>query len=226
IRLCLGRRRVHEAPLVVMFKQGKVEQATRVPGARLLLSLGLLLMVFFPLGVSAHAIPVSTFPESSASLEAVPEEITIRFSERIDHKASAVTIAGPSETRREEAVIDPDDPRRVLVPLSDQGEGTYVVSWSVVSSDDGHFTKGTYAVTVGGGIAAASVPISQVVAIKTTPEVLGMTVELFGHGLFWAVLLLIIFAVRPNRERIATEMPRLVTLFTHILILAVVLVVS
>ena len=44
---------------------------------------------------------------------------------------------------------DPADPRVFQVGVKDAGKGTYTVSWQVISSDDGHFSKGAYVFSVG-----------------------------------------------------------------------------
>jgi len=148
--------------------------------------------------VSAHAIPVSMTPESSAVLDTVPQSITINFSERVDPGASSITITGPTTKVNEPVHIDPSDPRALSASVPNDGNGTYLVSWSAVSADDGHFTKGAYAFAVGKGtVIAANTESAEVVTITTTPEAVAMTVELMGNGIIWAIIFLLVFAIRP-----------------------------
>ena len=162
---------------------------------------GALLSVLFPLSVSAHALPVSSSPESSAVLTHAPSQVTITFSEHIDESASSILVKGPSGTTVSlgDAHTDHGDTHIFSVPVRDDGNGAYIVSWSSVSADDGHFTKGGYPFVVGVGQIASSSMSSdvEIVELSTTPEALGSAVELMGHGFLWAMLLFFALALRP-----------------------------
>jgi copper transport protein len=149
----------------------------------------------------AHATPLSSSPESSARISAPPSEISIQFSERLDEAASMITIKGPdgSTVSSGKAQVDPADPRRLKIPMDSDVEGAYVVTWSVVSSDDGHFTRGSFPFLVGetGVLPGSQSGYFEIVQITTTPEAVAMTVELVGNGLIWAAIIIFAFAVRP-----------------------------
>lgn len=152
-----------------------------------------------PLAASAHALPEAYDPASSAVLVSAPSALSIRFSERVDVSASSIRVTGPSGAPASGKLeADPSNPRALRVPITASSTGAYRVSWSVVSADDGHFTKGAYEFAVGQGTPApAANATSQVVEIATVPETAGMTVELLGNGIIWAALLLWLFAARP-----------------------------
>jgi copper transport protein len=164
-------------------------------------SIGLLILLA-PFVASAHALPVSSSPESSAVLTQAPSQVTITFSENVDQAASSIVVTGPTG-----AIVSEGDAKTAAgnahvfsVQIKSDGNGTYVVSWSSVSADDGHFTKGAYPFAVGKGQMAQMSSMSddvEIVELSTTPEALGSAVELLGHGFLWAVLLLFAFAVRP-----------------------------
>lgn len=178
-------------------------------------SLLLALLVLAPLGASAHATPVETTPESAAVLTQAPQAVTIRFSEHPDEGASAIKVTGPKGevVSQGNARIAGSDARVLSVPMRGDGDGTYLVSWSVVSADDGHFTKGAYPFAVGKGqVVSASAADVQIVQVATTPEAVSSAVELAGNGIIWAILFLLVFAIRPllrsggwERERRAIE---------------------
>lgn len=170
--------------------------------------LACLIFIALPVSVSAHAMPVSYVPESGSVTDTAPQILSVTFSERIDIKASSLHVKGPGgeEVALGKPAHAPDDVRTMQIPVKAGGEGTYVVSWSVVSSDDGHFTKGSYAFGVGRGVVVAETnATSEVVKIATIPEALSMTVELAGNGIIWATLLLFAFAVRPVLKKPAHE---------------------
>ncbi len=157
-----------------------------------------------PLVASAHALPVASDPASSARLDVVPTVLSITFSERVDAAASSITIQTPSGTKVSEPASSQGDGRTLSVPLMDDGKGTYIVHWAVVSADDGHFTKGGYAFSVGAGVEINTSFASEgteIVKIATVPEALSMTVELVGNGIIWAALLLFAFGIRPLLTR-------------------------
>ena len=115
----------------------------------------LLVIVFFCLfgaqQASAHATPISYEPEASSLLEKMPQQVRIYFSERIEQGASGIIVYGPDGSRvdNDDAVIDSRNARFYGLHMRDGGQGTYTVSWQVVSSDDGHFTKGAFSFSVG-----------------------------------------------------------------------------
>lgn len=153
-----------------------------------------------PCSVFAHASPIFYVPESSAVVESIPESVSIRFSERLDEGASVITVTGPSGNvvSKGKAEVSANDPRLLSIPITNDGEGTYFVSWGVVSSDDGHFTKGAYPFGVGSGVVVeASSEDTQVVQITSVSEGAAMTAELFGNGILWTLLLVFILIVRP-----------------------------
>src|SRR5262245_46539670 len=99
----------------------------------------------------AHASPMLYEPAASAVLEQPPQRIRIQFSERLEAKASSITVFAPdgSPAQGDDGAPDPSDPRVFSVSVRNAGTGAYTVSWQVVSRDDGHFTKGGYSFSVG-----------------------------------------------------------------------------
>jgi copper transport protein len=109
---------------------------------------------------AAHAVPVMTIPAASAVVAEAPREVVIRFSERVDPRASTLEVLDARGQRvdRGDAVVDLRDPWRYQVSLPPLAPGPYTVSWRVLSADDGHVTDGAHVFDVGGTGAAASAP--------------------------------------------------------------------
>ncbi len=160
-----------------------------------------------PASASAHAAPVHSEPQSAATVQSVPPGINIEFSERVDGSASSIRVTGPSgaAVSTEHARVSLDDARELSVPIRPDGDGTYLVSWSVVSADDGHFTKGAYPFAVGAGVTVdtSGAADTEMVQISTTPEAMSIAVELMGNGFLLAIILLFMFAFRPLRSHTA-----------------------
>lgn len=152
-----------------------------------------------PLLAGAHASPVEYEPASSARLTEAPSEVRIRFSERAEAGASRIVVADENgnSLNAGESTFDASDPYVLSVPVAKTGEGAFFVTWSVVSSDDGHFTKGGYAYFVGSSSASApAAPQMEVVQLSALPEASAIFVELLGNSFLWGALILFAFVLR------------------------------
>lgn len=174
-----------------------------------LVALLFVLVLCAPLVAKAHATPVSYEPASSASLVEAPQEISVLFSERLEEGASALKVEGSQGVVSQgSARVGVSDARRLSVFLGTVPNGTYKVTWSVVSADDGHFTRGSYFFAIGESVASSSSANEFELVTKTVvTEALGMTAELMGNGLLWAMLLLFAVALRPLLKQFSTERP-------------------
>ncbi len=141
----------------------------------------------------AHATPVTYGPEAGSVLQQMPEDITIRFSERIEKGSSRITVFSPDGTTltADKATVDPADAYRLTTMLPTGGSGTYAVSWSVVSADDGHFTKGAFSFSIGKASATATDSGFSVTHSSDAPEALTIWLELAGHATLLGMLCLL-----------------------------------
>lgn len=105
---------------------------------------------------AAHAVPVVTEPAANAVLAAPPREVVIRFSERVEARASTLEVLDERGRRVDHggAQVDPADPWRYRVRLHGLADGPYTVAWRVLSADDGHVTEGAHVFAVGSASAA------------------------------------------------------------------------
>jgi copper transport protein len=101
--------------------------------------------------VSGHAVPASSDPASNATLSEAPHEVIIRFSERIDARASRLEVLDAHGQRVDhgDATVDAGDPWRYRVGVHGIADGVYTVAWRVLSADDGHVTDGAHVFAVG-----------------------------------------------------------------------------
>jgi copper resistance protein C len=95
----------------------------------------------------AHDKLVSTSPKDGAALEAAPNEVVLTYNEAVQTSFANVVVAGPGGTNIAEGkpqVVG----NKVTQPLkSEAPNGTYTVSWRVVSSD-GHPINGTFTYSI------------------------------------------------------------------------------
>jgi copper transport protein len=115
----------------------------------------------------AHAVPVTSTPAPNAVLSQAPQEIMIRFSERVEMRASSVQVFDTHGRRIDDgqAAVDPRDPWLYRVGLRHAEEGVYTISWRVMSADDGHVTEGAQVFVVGGTALALPAVEGQVVTV-------------------------------------------------------------
>lgn len=154
---------------------------------------------------SAHATPIAYEPEASAVLERPPARVRIRFSERIEKAASGMTVLGPDGTRVDEgdAGTDQTDPHFFQAGIRDAGLGTHTVIWQVTSADDGHFTKGAFAFSVGKETASAvTAGKIQIQHVTTIPQAIALWLELLGQSILWGFLLVLVVVLRPLKNRL------------------------
>lgn len=190
-----------------------------------------LAVVFFALPgvVLAHASPVEYVPASSATVVEAPQEIIIRFSERVEPGASRIKVLDGegNEFTTGTAVVDEEDAHILSVTTRAGEDGAYFVTWSVVSSDDGHFTKGGFTYFIGERSLAGteSVPQVEVVQLSALPEAITMAVELLGNSLLLGALVLFAFVLRPRMRELNDEGKRAVSrVHTSLVTLGVLLV--
>lgn len=111
----------------------------------------LLVLLGSPLGVAvvgAHADLVAATPAHGERVGTAPDTVVLRFSEGV--QVADVTVSGSTGERVDRGVVrlDGTDPKVVRVPLSSVPNGTYTLSWEVLSVD-GHTTRGSYYFVVG-----------------------------------------------------------------------------
>jgi copper transport protein len=127
-----------------------------------LLGAGLVIDVVSAAPASAHAVVVSTDPADGARLEQVPDQVRLQFNEPVGVGAGYARVLGPGGDRVDTGAAAVDD-ATVTIPLSDDlGEGSYVVTYRVVSADS-HPVSGAYTFIVGNG-ALASTPDADLTA--------------------------------------------------------------
>jgi copper transport protein len=99
----------------------------------------------------AHALLEASDPAGGATLDAAPRQVLLTFTERPEPRLSSVRVldTAGNEVGSGPAAPVPGQPRQLSAPLGELPDGTYTVSWRVVSKDDGHVTAGTLAFGVG-----------------------------------------------------------------------------
>ena len=117
-------------------------------GAALAALLTLVLGLFAAAPAQAHDELVASNPAAEEQLDQVPEEVVLTYSAEIMDIGNAIEITDPQGevVSQGEPVVEGRDISQAISGAD--AEGTYTVTWRVVSSD-GHPIEGRYEFTVG-----------------------------------------------------------------------------
>ncbi len=107
---------------------------------------------------SAHAVLESTTPTNGAVVDSAPTRVTLTFGEAVQVEPDGVHVIAPDGSSADNGKTDHIDGRgeTVGVPLTSSAQGTYTVSWHVVSADS-HPISGAFTFSIGHASAAAPV---------------------------------------------------------------------
>jgi methionine-rich copper-binding protein CopC len=104
-----------------------------------------LVLAAVPAVASAHVHLVSTSPESRASLDDAPDEVTLTFDGELDPAASGFTVHGQGgvEVGSGEVDLDVADRNVLRGAVTITEPGVYTVEWTVLGTD-GHEITGSF----------------------------------------------------------------------------------
>jgi copper transport protein len=106
---------------------------------------------------SAHAELVSSDPAAGAVVGTEPSRVTLRFSEEVVLKLSAVKVIGPDGRHLDSGPLTAGptgEDSLAVASAADSNPGTFVVQWQVTAADDGHASSGDVLFAVGAPSAA------------------------------------------------------------------------
>jgi copper transport protein len=150
-----------------------------------------------PAPAEAHAELISTEPASGEQLDVAPEQVVLRFTESVDVADDAVEVLTAGGDRID--VGDPAHPEgegsSVAVDLPGLDDGTYVVSWRVLSSDNhpvsGAFTFGVGDAAAGSSDADAQALVDDALAGAGSDRVVGVAYGVVRFAAFAGLVVLI-----------------------------------
>ncbi|MCX8103037.1 MAG: copper resistance protein CopC/CopD [Candidatus Bipolaricaulota bacterium] len=129
----------------------------------------------------AHAYLLSADPPAGASLQTIPEKITLLFSEEIEpHFSSFDLYDAEGQLLQKLSFTTEEGGLRAVLALPQLAPGAYTVAWRVLSAIDGHITTGV--LPFGVGVAPASK-----LSAETKLDLVRMLVR-WGHSLALVLL--------------------------------------
>ncbi|MGH2627690.1 MAG: copper resistance protein CopC [Anaerolineales bacterium] len=132
-----------------------------------------------PEAAFAHAAFVSSQPAPGATVSATPGVVVLTYTEPLNRRLSGARVTDPSGRAFEGT---PSGDREIRILLSTNTPGVYAVSWTTVSTVDGHTLRGSFRFGVGvepgagseGTVAIAPGATDLLIAIARAVEYLGL----------------------------------------------------
>jgi copper transport protein len=139
---------------------------------------------------SAHAVLESTSPSNGVVADTAPTRVTLTFGESVQVEPDGVHVIAPDGSSADNGKADHIDGRgdTVGVQLTSSAQGTYTVSWHVVSADS-HPVSGAFTFSIGHASAAA--PVAAPSSGSLTVSIVYWT----ARGLEYASFALVVGAV-------------------------------
>jgi methionine-rich copper-binding protein CopC len=119
-----------------------------MPKRLLLMTLALL----FAAAAQGHAKLRASVPAADAQLAVAPKTLTLSFSESA--RIAVLTLANQGKPITLKLDRTAAAATEVSIALPELAPGTYQVTWSAISADDGHVSKGSFSFSVGPAPAA------------------------------------------------------------------------
>jgi copper transport protein len=137
------------------------EHHLRRAAARLAVTV-LLAVALVPASAGAHAAFADANPQPGARLASSPAEITLGFTEPLDHSLTAARIVGARSGRRIAVALSfGAGSTMMLRPSRPLPRGAYEVLWHTVSIRDGHALEGSFGFGVGTSAVGGAAQLEQ-----------------------------------------------------------------
>lgn len=123
----------------------------------------------------AHAVLLSADPAPNALLETAPAQVRLVLTEPVAPAFSRITVFAQSGQQVDNGDLKSDsgDGTALVVTLPPLSSGTYLVSWEVLSTVDGHTTSGSFPFGVGVSQLASAPGAVSSTAQRPTPFSIG-----------------------------------------------------
>ncbi len=129
----------------------------------------------------AHAWYLRSNPAADARLQRAPTEIRVSFTEPPDSRGSEIQVLTTDGRRVDRGALRiTDEPNGLAVSVEPLADGGYTVGWTVLSTVDGHTTKGSFVFAVGNAPLPAVPDVGPAVAPPSPIEIAGRVLSFAG----------------------------------------------
>lgn len=131
---------------------------------------------------SAHASYLSSTPAAGAVLKSAPSVVTVHFAENVNPTGSDIVVydARHKSVRTAAAQVSHSDLKTMTVPVTGDGDGTYLVEWHTISADDGDPDIGAFTFIVSKSASVSAAPAPSSGSSGGTPVWLTLLIGLVG----------------------------------------------
>lgn len=144
---------------------------------------------------------MSSSPAADARLFKAPSEVRIAFSEPADPGGSQIQVLDTAGSRYDKGDLAPSGaPNELRISVGPIPEGGYVVSWTALSTVDGHQTRGAFAFVVGDAPLPALPDIPDASPPPGAVEILGRALGFGGVALALGIVLFGALVRQPRTE--------------------------
>ena len=132
----------------------------------------------------AHAWYLRSNPAADARLVRAPAEIRVSFTEPPDLRGSEIQVLATDGRRVDRRDLRAtEEPNGLAVGVEPLGDGGYTVAWTVLSTVDGHTTRGSFVFAVGNAPLPAIPDVGPAVAPPGALELAGRILSVAGIAL-------------------------------------------
>ena len=155
----------------------------------------------------AHATYLRSNPAADARLVRPPAEVRAAFSEPPDPRGSELAVFDAQGRRVDRANTSlSEEENGLVVSLEEIGDGGYTVAWTVLSTVDGHTTRGSFAFAVGDAPLPSIPDVGSAYEPPRSVEVAGRASSFAGMVLLLGGALFVLVARRrPTQPEILRE---------------------
>ena len=177
-------------------------------GRRVLVGLAIacLLGLLGPVVASAHALLISSNPQSGQTLGTGPGVVALEFSEPLNPRLSSASVTDPTGRTWSGQVSGSQEMR---VPVQTNSQGTYTVDWTSVSLTDGHHISDSYTFAVGANPAGSPGSGGSVANPQTTDVLIGIVKWVEALALLALVGQLLVAQLAATSPRLSWVRPQL-----------------
>jgi copper transport protein len=143
--------------------------------------------LLFPMKVFGHSTAVSMSPAPNSNMEESPDTVTIEFQSEIDEQLYSLQVLNEKQQKvtQQKAVLS-NNKKELTLLLPQLSPGEYIVTYNVISANDGHRLQETYMFSIGKDLEGNSV-----VPSKSSFQYGDITIYLirilYYFGLLWVI---------------------------------------
>jgi copper transport protein len=143
--------------------------------------------LLFPMKVFGHSTAVSMSPAPNSNFEESPDTVTIEFQSEVDEQLYSLQVLNEKQQKvtQQKAVLSKNK-KELLLLLPELSSGEYMVTYNVISANDGHRLQETYMFSIGKNVEGKSV-VPSTSSFQYEDITIYLIRILYYFGLLWVI---------------------------------------